>query len=214
MGASGSSLAVRDTALARAHHARIRWPARIASCESSTTLFSHAPNAHPLTTHARAPLPIPQEKQLFQLKLSTKQMARMAKTCEKQEADAKNKVKKSIEKGDVVSARIHAQNAIRIKNTATNYLRLSSRIDACASRVESAIKMQQVTKQMGQVTKGMSKVLDSMDVDQISKVMDQFEGEPSTAPHALRCMLEQGSRCARPCVHSPIRGHGRALLLH
>ena len=172
--------------------------------------------AHPLTAHARAPLPLPQEQQLFQLKFTAKQMSRMAKKCEKQEAESKTKVKKSIEKGDLVSGRIHAQNAIRIKNTATNYLRLSSRIDACASRVESAIKMQQVTKQMGQVTKGMDKVLASMDVDQITKVMDQFEGAPSTAPRPLLYprARDQGSSCARPCVHSPIRGYGRALLLH
>merc|ERR1719198_2899432 len=85
-----------------------------------------------------------------------------------------------MEKGDLGSARIYAQDAIRIKTTGTNYLRLASRIDACASRVESAIKMQQVTKQMGQVTKGMDKVLASMDVNQISKVMDQFEASFDT----------------------------------
>merc|ERR1711924_419817 len=80
-----------------------------------------------------------------------------------------------MEKGDLDSARIYAQDAIRVKNTGTNYLRLSSRLDACASRVESAVKMQQGTKQMGQVTKGMDKVLASMDVTQITKVMDKFE---------------------------------------
>merc|ERR1712060_87987 len=53
--------------------------------------------------------------------------------------------------------------------------RLSSRVDAVASRLESAIKMQQVTKSMGSVVKGMDKVLGSMNVEQISKVMDQFE---------------------------------------
>jgi charged multivesicular body protein 1 len=72
-------------------------------------------------------------------------------------------------------ARIHAQNAIRQKNNAQNYLRLSSRVDAVASRLESAIKMQQVTKSMGSVVKGMDKVLGSMNVEAITKVMDQFE---------------------------------------
>ena len=71
--------------------------------------------------------------------------------------------------------RIHAQNAIRAKNNAQNYLRLSSRVDAVSSRLESAIKMQQVTKSMGAVVKGMDKVLGSMNVEKISKVMDQFE---------------------------------------
>ena len=72
-------------------------------------------------------------------------------------------------------ARIHAQNAIRQKNNAQNYLRLSSRVDAVSSRLESAIKMQQVTKSMGGVVKNMDKVLASMNVEQISKVMEKFE---------------------------------------
>merc|ERR1712070_30861 len=99
----------------------------------------------------------------------------MAAKCEKQERDEKLKIKKSLEKGDPESARIYAQNAIRIKNTGNNYLRLSSRLDAVASRVESAVKMKQVTKNLGDVTKGMDKILATMDVGQITKVMDKFE---------------------------------------
>jgi len=58
---------------------------------------------------------------------------------------------------------------------AMNYLRLSSRVDAVASRVESAVKMQMVTKQMAGVVKGMDASLQSMDVEKIAKVMDGFE---------------------------------------
>ena len=67
-------------------------------------------------------------------------------------------MKKAIEKGDAETARIYAQNAIRIKSTGNNYLRLASRLDAVASRVESAIKMNAVTKQMGGVVNGMDNV--------------------------------------------------------
>lgn len=42
----------------------------------------------------------------------------------------KLKIKKAMEKGDAETARIYAQNAIRIKNTGNNYLRLASRLDA------------------------------------------------------------------------------------
>jgi len=41
----------------------------------------------------------------------------------------------------MAGARIYAENAIRCKSAALNYLRLSSRIDAVAQRVNSAIKM-------------------------------------------------------------------------
>lgn len=41
-------------------------------------------------------------------------------------------------------ARIYAANAIRKKNEALNLLRLSSRIDAVASRVQTAVTMRKV----------------------------------------------------------------------
>merc|ERR1712137_1179310 len=115
------------------------------------------------------------ENQLFQLKFTAKQLNRLSTKCKKEESTEKSKIKKCLEKDNPDGARIHAQNAIRQKNNAQNYLRLSSRVDAVASRLESALKMQQVTKSMGQVVKGMDKVLNSMNVEQISKVMDQFE---------------------------------------
>ena len=115
------------------------------------------------------------ENQLFQLKFTSKQLSRLSKKCEKEDKAEKEKIKKCLEKDNHDGARIHAQNAIRQKNNAQNYLRLSSRVDAVASRLESAIKMQQVTKSMGAVVKGMDKVLGSMNVEQISKVMDSFE---------------------------------------
>jgi len=115
------------------------------------------------------------ENQLFQLKFTAKQLNRMSTKCMKEEKVEKDKIKKSMEKENHDGARIHAQNAIRQKSNAQNYLRLSSRVDAVASRLESAMKMQQVTKSMGAVVKGMDKVLGSMNVEQISKVMDKFE---------------------------------------
>merc|ERR550514_2516665 len=115
------------------------------------------------------------QDQLFNLKFTAKQLNRLSKKCEKDEKEEKTKIKKALEKDNHDGARIHAQNAIRNKNNAQNYLRLSSRVDAVSSRLESAIKMQQVTKSMGSVVKGMDKVLAGMNVDAISKVMDKFE---------------------------------------
>ena len=95
------------------------------------------------------------ENQLFNIKFTAKQIHRMSKKCEKEHTQELTKVKKAMEKGDAESARIYAENAIRIKNTGTGYLRMASRLEAVASRLESAIKMQQISKQMGNVVKGM-----------------------------------------------------------
>lgn len=116
----------------------------------------------------------------FNLKFTGKQMRKSSTKCEKEEKAEKNKVKKAIEKGDMEGARIYAQNAIRKKNEALNYLRLSSRIDAVASRVDTAVKMQRVTKAMGAVVKGMDKALQGMNYEHIARVMDQFEKQFET----------------------------------
>ena len=113
----------------------------------------------------------------FNLQFTSKQFERSAKKSEKEEKAQRLKIKKAIEKGNLDGARIYAEAAIRKKNEGLNYLRMSSRIDAVVSRMDTAIKMNQVSKTMGTVVQGMDKVLASMDVDKIAKVMDRFESQ-------------------------------------
>lgn len=115
------------------------------------------------------------EDDLITFKLTSKQMARSARKCEKNELVAKEKLKKAIEQQNNEGARIYAQNAIREKNQALNFLRLGSRIDAVSSRLETAIRMQAVSKAMGQTVKGMSSAMKGMKVEQIAATMEQFE---------------------------------------
>jgi len=115
------------------------------------------------------------ENQMFNLKFTSKQMTRMAKKSEKNEGLQKLKLKQAIEKGNMEGARIYAQNAIREKNQALNYLRLGSRIDAVASRVEAAVRMKQVTRSMAGIVKGLDAAMKTMDMNKITAVMDQFE---------------------------------------
>lgn len=64
-------------------------------------------------------------------------------------------------------ARIYAANAIRKKNEGLNLLRLSSRIDAVASRVQTAVTMRNVTMSMASVVKGMDKAMESMNLEKV-----------------------------------------------
>jgi hypothetical protein len=66
------------------------------------------------------------------------------------------KLKKAIEEKRPDIARIHAESAIRKKNEATNFLRMSSRLDGVASKISSALMMKESAKQMGTVCKGQS----------------------------------------------------------
>lgn len=83
---------------------------------------------------------------LFNLKFAVKELERNSKKCEKQEKLEKTKAKKAIQKGNMDVARIHAENAIRQKSQSVNYLRMSARVDAVASRVQSALTTRNVSK--------------------------------------------------------------------
>eukprot|EP01066_Platyproteum_vivax_P009107 Platyproteum_vivax@DN3980_c0_g1_i2.p1 len=115
------------------------------------------------------------EDAIFNLKLKSKQMTRESGKCEKQEREEKMKVKKAIEKGNKDGARIFAQNAIRKKHEALNYLQLASKMDAIASRLDAAHKSQQMTKELSKAVPSLQKAMDSLSVEEISCSMDQFE---------------------------------------
>ncbi|KAI8367276.1 Snf7-domain-containing protein [Blakeslea trispora] len=117
------------------------------------------------------------ENQLFQLKFTAKQLNKQSKRCQKDETTEKNKLKKAIQDGNMEGARIYASNAIRKKNEALNLLKLSSRIDAVASRVQTAITMRKVSNSMAQVVRGMGRAMETMNLEQISMVMDKFESQ-------------------------------------
>ncbi|KAL1924994.1 uncharacterized protein VTP21DRAFT_4648 [Calcarisporiella thermophila] len=108
---------------------------------------------------------------------TAKQLQRQSKKCNKDELTEKAKLKKAIQQGNNEGARIYAANAIRKKNEALNLLRLSSRIDAVASRVQTAVTMRKVTSSMANVVKGMDKAMESMNLEKISLVMDKFEAQ-------------------------------------
>lgn len=115
------------------------------------------------------------EKHLFNLKFAAKNLERNAKKCEKEEKAEKLKLKKAIQKGNLDGAKIYAENSIRQKNQALNYMRLSSRIDAVAQRVQTAVTMKQVTGSMSGVVKSMDSALRSMNLEKVSALMDKFE---------------------------------------
>merc|ERR1712223_1523601 len=117
------------------------------------------------------------EDTLFQLKFCSKQLARQSKKAEKEQKQQEAQVKKALEKGNPEVARVYAENAIRKKNESLNYLKMSSKIDATASRVQSAVTMKGVAKNMGSVVKSLEKAVNSMELQKISEVMDKFESQ-------------------------------------
>ncbi|KAI8342459.1 hypothetical protein BC941DRAFT_412825 [Chlamydoabsidia padenii] len=115
------------------------------------------------------------ENQLFQLKFTSKQLQKQSKRCQKEELQERTKVKKALEGGHTEAAHIYAENCIRKKKEALSLLRLSSRVDGVASRVQTAINMKSISSSMSSVVKNMEKSMNSMDLEKLAGVLDKFE---------------------------------------
>jgi len=114
---------------------------------------------------------------LFELKFCAKQLDRLSKKAEKEQKAEEKKIKTALAKGNPEGARIYAENAVRKKNESLNYLRMSGKVDAVASRVQTAVTMKQVSKNMGSVVKSLDKAINSMELQKIAAVMDKFESQ-------------------------------------
>lgn len=114
------------------------------------------------------------EDALFNLRFAAKQLARQAKKCEKQAKKDGVNCKKAVERGDIDGAKNHAQSAIEHKNEARARLRLSSRIDATAARVDTTVKMKYVTK-IATFVHRIDAAARTMDVEKIASAMDECE---------------------------------------
>ncbi|KAI9565435.1 hypothetical protein GHT06_009227 [Daphnia sinensis] len=117
------------------------------------------------------------EDTVFQLRFCAKQLERMSKKAEKEQAVQQGKIKKALQQGNVEGAKIYAENAIRKKNEALNFLRMASKVDAVRSKVQTAVTMKEVAKNMGMVVKALDKAVNSMDLQKISAVMEKFESQ-------------------------------------
>lgn len=115
------------------------------------------------------------EDTLLQLRMTAKQLEKLANKAQKEQEIERAKVKKAIESKNIEGAQIYAENAIRKKNEYLNYLRLASRVDAVSSKVKSAVAMQGVAKNIGQVTRSLESAMASLNLEKVSKIMEQFE---------------------------------------
>lgn len=115
------------------------------------------------------------ERNLFNLKFAAKELERSAKKCEKDSVNEKQKLKRAIEQGNMEGAKIYAENSIRNKNQALAFRRMSSRVDAVSQRVQTALTTKKVTHSMAGVVKSMEAAMKSMNLEQISNLMDRFE---------------------------------------
>lgn len=115
------------------------------------------------------------DDQIFDLKFGAKKMARESARHEKEQKKQTDICKKHMKNGNMDVARVYAENAIREKNTSINMLKMSSRLDAVAGRLNAMNVQQKVSKQMEGVVATMGQTMKSMNLEQTSLTMDKFE---------------------------------------
>lgn len=115
------------------------------------------------------------EDTIFDMKLASKQFVKESQRCEKEERVEKDKARKKLEQGLIDIARIHAENAIRMKNESVNYLKLASKMDAVATRIQSAYRTEQITGNLSKAIHQMDRTLKTMKPDKITETMSNFE---------------------------------------
>lgn len=103
-------------------------------------------------------------------------------------AAAEHSVHQALQQGNADGARIYAANAIRKKNESLNLLRLSSRVDAVSSRVETAVTMRQVSGNMASVVKGMDKAMESMNLERVRPPLITSLTLPFSVPDGGTCV--------------------------
>jgi charged multivesicular body protein 1 len=113
--------------------------------------------------------------QMFEFKTQAKEFKRQAAIAEKEAVKSKEKVKKSIQNGDMSSARIYADEAIRNTNQIRQYMVLSSKLDAVASRLNDAYKKQKLTSTMCNLTQKMNLAMKGMNLVEVNETMKGFE---------------------------------------
>ena len=112
-----------------------------------------------------------------------------------------SQVKKAIEKGNIDGAKIYAQNAIRKKTEALNYLRLASRLDAVVSRLDTQAKMQGVARSMGGIVKSLDRALATNNNEKIAETMDAFERQFENLD--VQSQVMEGAMSAQASLATP-----------
>lgn len=83
--------------------------------------------------------------------------------------------------GNMEGAKTYAQNAIRKKSEALNYLQLASRLDAVVARLEQQSKMSHVSRNMAGIVKTLNKTLQNAPLEKMVVVrIDKLRHLPNT----------------------------------
>jgi len=86
--------------------------------------------------------------------------------------------------GNKEGARLFAENAIRQKSQHMNFLRLSSRIDAVASKLNNAVQMNEVSEKMAKITQKLGPTMNAMNTAKVRMLRPPYKPSYPLFPHS------------------------------
>jgi len=115
------------------------------------------------------------DDQIFNLRFQSKQFERRYEKYEKESKKKKKKIKEYLQKGNKEMAQEYAKQSIQAHQSGLTFLKLSSKLDAVRSRMESAKSSKEMMPMMSKTVKSMDVALKQMNVEKITATMDKFE---------------------------------------
>lgn len=90
-------------------------------------------------------------------------------------AGSRSILTKAVEKGNIEVAKIHAENIVQKNNESLNMQHTSARVDAVASRVQTAARTKRMTSSMQGVVIEMGLATKSMNLEKITCLFNNSE---------------------------------------
>lgn len=102
--------------------------------------------------------------QIINLKLVSKRLARSQKKLENKEKQTERKIRGAMQKGDMQSARMYANDVVRSRKWARGYQSLTSKIDGLIFKLERTDAVQTLASEMKGVAKSLQAASGALDI--------------------------------------------------
>lgn len=114
-------------------------------------------------------------EQVFNLQFVASELKSSSSTCLQEERTEHLKAKRAMQDGNLDGAAIYAQNAIRKHQESLRHLKLSSRLEATVSKLETQIRTNSITTSLKHVVRALERGIKLNNLDAATTVMDSFD---------------------------------------
>ena len=112
---------------------------------------------------------------MLNLKVVSRRLSRSQKKLDNQQRQNERKIRQAIQKGDMQSARLYAQDTVRARKWGRGYQSLISKIDGLVFKLERADAIQDISKEMKGVAKSLIEANDALNLPEIDSLVGDMQ---------------------------------------